>query len=204
MAITDSYATFEDFQAVVKGLDGTKQLTYEEDLRSVSRLIDDETHRFFTRDAAVVTRVYVPRQTSRCMYIDDISTQTGFAVKVDTDLDGSFADETAWATTDFELWPLNADKGPEPQPWDELVIPIYSTKYSFAAGYPVQVTARFGWPSVPTRVKRHCIELVRILNFEGPRASNRFSDAGEMLTSSRRARDIVDELIKHYGRAVFA
>lgn len=204
MAITDSYATVEDYRALAGRLDGAQDETIKDDLDAVSRYMEGCLHRFFTNDAAVVNRIYVPRQTSRCMYIDDIATTTGLVIKVDTDRDGVFTDEDAWAATDYELWPRNADKGPEPQPWDELVIPMYSTKYAFAAGYPVQVTARFGWPSVPSAIKRSCIELTRILRLESPRASNRFNDMGEVLMSTRRARDIIEDLTKAYGRAVFA
>lgn len=205
MAVTDAYATAEQYRALAGKVDGASDALIDDDLEAVSRYMEGCLHRFFTSDTAVVARVYTPTRSDRCFYIDDVSTLTGLVLKVDTDADGSFSDETAWTiNSDFEMWPLNADKGPEPQPWDQLVIPSYSTKSPFAAGVRLQVTARFGWPSVPAPIRRACIELTRILRIEGPRANNRFTDMGDVLSTSRQARDIVADLVKSYGRAVFA
>jgi len=127
-------------------------------------------------------------------------------IKFDTDLDGSFADETALTTAQYELWPRNAARGPEPQPWDQLVIPTYSTfSYLFTRGMPVSVTAIFGWPSVPISIRRACIELTRILRLESPRATSTFNaEMGTLVGTNARARNIIDDLKDAYAKVVFA
>lgn len=203
MAVTDAYATAPEYKAVAGKIDAAKDALIDDDLASVSRYMEGCLHRFFTRDAAVVSRVYYPTRVTRCIYIDDVSTLTGLVLKVDVDRDGSFADETAWTIdVDFEMHPRNADKGPEPQPWDEIVIPFYSSKSAFSPSYPVQVTARFGWANIPPGIRRACIELTRILRLESPRGQSYDPDA--TLNTNARARSIIDELTKSYGKAVFA
>ena len=206
MAISDAYASVEEYKAVAVHIDAASDDVILTDLLVVSRYMEGLLHRFFTNDAAVVNRVYYPSKTASCLYIDDVSTLTGLVLKVDTDSDGSFSDETAWTIdTDFEMWPKNADKGPEPQPWGQIVIPSYSTKSPFSPTYPVQVTARFGWPTVPAPVKRACIELTRILRIESPRATSTFSaEMGTVLGTNARARNIIDDLTKSYGKVIFA
>lgn len=204
-AVTDAYATAAEYRAAIKKTDSTVDAAILVDLKAVSRYIEAQTRRFFTQDAAAVARIYYPRQAGRRLRVDDIGSVTNLSIKRDTDRDGSYSDETAFASTDYELWPLNADKGPEPQPWDEIVLPFASTQSPFSCDIPVQVTAIWGWPAVPPAIKRACIELTGILRLESPRASRTMNlSINEVVSTSRQAQDIVSALVQSYAHVVFA
>lgn len=183
----------------------------------MSRYLDRKLNRFFTRDDNVVSRIYYPTgyyagnpeaenpwigvRGSRELTVDDISTTTGLVVKIDESRDGSFVGDTALATTDYELRPMNADKGPEPKPWNIIALPAWSTKIAWAAGCPVQVTARFGWPTVPEAIAQSACQLVGIYRLDSPRATSQINAGFDaVLGTSRQAQDIVERLMAVYAR----
>lgn len=209
MAVTDPYCDAATYRAIVSKSDTAKDAEILADLRAVSRLIDRRTGRFFGRDAVAVARVYrVP--TGYASYrdadylatleVDDIATSAGFSVVDDADADGLFG-EAAWAATDYELRPVNAGVGPEPAPYTRLAVPSWSTKTgSFGGAQRLQVTAVWGWPAVPDAIVRATAHLTGILRLESPRATSRVSEMGEVISTSRQARDIVDDLVTAYKR----
>lgn len=147
MAITNGYTTL----AVMKTNLGIPTTDTDDDDRieaavtTASRQIDTHCDReFFTTEA---TRVF-DAWDSATVYVDDISTDSGLVVKIDTDDDGTFA-TTLTATTDFILRPHNE------YPAEEIVL---VDNYSFPTGRRpgVQVAATFGYPSVPADVVEAC------------------------------------------------
>ena len=206
MAIDSAYST----KALYKSAFGVTVTTQDDRIDSVllgvSRHIERRLGRFFNQDAAVVERRYFqPGRILRlddlpAFMVDDISTTTGLIVKQDDDLDGSFADETAWTIdTDFTLWPFNADKGPEAQPWRAIVIPSWSAK-SFLAQARLSVTAKFGWAAVPAAIAQATLELAGIVMVDTPRATGRIQEGVDAaINASPRAQDIVMALIDQYG-----
>ncbi len=201
MAITDAYATAAEYRAVTSKDDTSEDAEILTDLTAVTRYIEKRIDRFFTKDASAATRVYDPRETGRSLPIDDLVTLT--SIKTDTDRDGSFADETAFASTDYELLPRNAAVGPEPSPYTCIYIPTWSTQALFTPGTLVQVVAVFGWNAVPEAVKRACIHMTAILRLETPRATRSVSSDGEILGASFSAQNMIEDLIRHYGRPAF-
>lgn len=222
MPITDAYADNVRYKAIVGKTSGDNDTEIDAQLLAVTRYLDRKLGRFFNRDDAVVARVYYPegyfggnpeaenpwvgQRSSRMLEVDDISTTTGLLIKIDTNRDGLFTDETALASTDYELLPLNADKGPEPKPWNVIHLPVWSTKIGWMPGAPVQVTARFGWPAVPEAIVQATCQLTAILRLESPRATSQISAGLDtVLGASRQAQDIVNELSRVYARPrVFA
>lgn len=210
MALSAAYVTVEEFKAATDLKGSQQDSVIERELTAVSRLIDSLTGDFFGQDASVQNRIYWPRpdgnsRAKTVLRVDPISTTTGFVIKVDEDLDGSFADETAWASTDYQLWPVNAALKPEVEPYREIFIPSWSTKSTWSVGYPVQVTARFGWPAVPGGIQEACIELTRILRVEGPRGTGRINaDLQTVFNTSREAQSIIRQLLDRYSERVFA
>jgi len=110
--------------------------------------------RKFTQDADV-SAARVRPQSSGWLYLPpfrpggtctaDISTLTGLVVKTDDNDDGTF--ETTWTvTTDFEVEPFD---GP---PFHRIVA-VGSRYFPCLRRPAVQVTARWGWASVPEPVK---------------------------------------------------
>lgn len=93
------------------------------------------------------TRVYYPVHSHLC-YIDDCTSVT--TVKTDTSDDGTY--DTTWDTADFQVEPLNGIV-------DGRTVPYYKIRSVEAKTFPVsghrapvQVTAVFGWSSVPDPV----------------------------------------------------
>ncbi len=222
MAITDPYATEPEYRLAV-GKDSTDEGTeITTDLTAVSRYMERKTNTFWTKDAAAVARIFIPKSTGvptrpdwaesenpwkygglvRTLYFDAplVSVTT---IKIDEDRDGLFTDETALASTDYELTPRNAALGPEPAPYTGMELTEYGTKVAFTPGARVQVTGIWGWPSVPARVKRACIHLTAILRLETPRATRTTSEIGEILETNPRAMDIISDLIRVDRRVVF-
>lgn len=207
-AVTDGYATAAEYRAAIKKSDSSVDAAILTDLKGMSRVIEVATGRFFTKDAAAVARLFdqrwrVDRDTGFYkLRVGDIASTSNFAIKVDTDRDGSFADETAWDAADYELWPLNAPLGAEAWPWDTIAVPSWSTK-SAPVGLRVQVTAIWGWPAVPEAIKRACIELTGILRLETPRANRTLNlTVNEVTSMSRQAADIISALQEAYALEV--
>lgn len=209
MAITDPYASVEDYKAVAGKIDGSKDEIIAEALDAVTQTITSETHQFFGKDAAAVDRIWWG-DGSPCLKVygqnncPGIATSAGMSVVFDSGYNGTY--ETTFATGTYELHPLSAALGREPGPYKELFLPYWTTgSYRFwLPGYRVKVTAIYGWPTVPSGVKRRTIELTRMLQLEGPRSTNRVTDMGDLLTTSRKARDIIEEIASQYYEPVLA
>jgi hypothetical protein len=135
----------------------------ERAINAASRAVDNYCSggvpgsRRFWRDAVATTRVFRADSPTRA-WVMDISTTTSLVVKTDEDGDGTY--ERTWTSSDYQLEPLNQDvvaagDTVTPYAWweivavDTLLFPVWVNQ---RAG--LQVTARFGWSSVPDEVKR--------------------------------------------------
>lgn len=191
MAVTDPYAQVSDYSAVFP-IAPNDDVELLRQLTVVSRYIDHETGRFFTKDAAAVARIYIPREASDTLWTEDIAVSPT-SLKIDTDDDGSFADETA--ITGFELLPLNAARGPEVQPWHGIRLRSFASPYTvFPANTRVEVTAQWGWLAVPEAIRQATIQLTAILRLQSPRATNSIDEMGRVIGMSSEGRGIVEDL----------
>ena len=166
MAIDSPYASLAEYKARVEKTGTADDTEITAQLLTVTNFLTLRLGRFFTKDAAVVTRVYDGNGETRLWLPDDIATSTGLVVTVDLDGDYSFADETALTVdTDFWLGPPNADKGPEPFPWEYLDVHPTSGNLSVWPDQQraIQVTAIFGFPAVPGAIKEATISITRQL-----------------------------------------
>jgi len=213
VTISAAYATAATYRDLVSKTDTSSDAAILLDLTAISRSIEGWLGgRFFGVDAAVVERLYdatparlVTLDGMRALLTDEISTTTGLVLKVDEDADGSVADETAWTiTTDFILWPRNAALGPEVRPYQAIAIPTGSSKLWVSGGL-VSVTAKFGWPAVPSAIERACCHLTAILRLESPRATQRIPEGiDQAMAASPTAQNIIAALIDQYGRLEFS
>lgn len=223
MAVSDAYATAAEYRAQLLKTDTGSDAQVLADLKAISRYIDRCVGRFFTKDAAVVARTFVPPNSlrqpfsnpplgwaesenpyrwgvwSRHLAVDDIADTTGLEIVIDSDRSGTFT-ETPLATTDYELWPLNAAKGPEPEPYTSIVLPSWSTCMGFPFGVRVRVTAIWGWPEVPPAINRATCQLTAILRLESPRATSRVTEVGEVIGMSKIGMEIVTDLKRVYAK----
>jgi hypothetical protein len=162
-AVTDPYATEVEYKARVDKTGTGDDALLLVQLTSVSRWLDKELRRFFTKDAAAITRVFDGNGELR-LWLPDIATSTGLVVKADLDGDYVFTDETALTLdTDFWLGPPNADKGPEPRPWEYIEVSPNSTQLSCwpLQQRSIQIAACWGWPAVPGIVKELTCYITR-------------------------------------------
>lgn len=211
MAVTDAYATPDDYRDYWRVSDQDASPNRDEDIRRVlvacSRLIDRRVGRFFTVDATDQTRVFQVEPLApdlTIVEIDDLSASPT-SVTIDEDNDGSFADDTALASTDFELWPLNAALGPEAEPFTTLNLTRWGDKQRFTSAFPnrVQIVGQWGWPAVPEAVRHGCIELAGIVRLQSPRASQEIQSIDAVVQTSPEGQRIIKDLIAAYRRVRF-
>lgn len=215
-AVTDAYATKADYKSVTSKTTTADDALIDEALIAVSRYIDRKTGRFFTKDAAVVARDYYGphhgpvypeaenpwkfAKGGRLLHIADLAAAPEI-IQTDDNGDGTL-ETTPWAASDYQLMPLNADKGAEARPWTTLFVPEWSTKMGWPAGRLIRITAVWGWPAVPKAVKHATIQLAGILLLESPRATSRIAEGFDgAIETSREGQRIVRELLTHYGKA---
>ena len=195
MSINAAYATPAEYRRVIGMTDAGLDADISVDLMAVSRYLDGEMRRFFSRDAASVIRVYAPQYDTKALTVDDMSAAPS-QVRVDTAGDGTFA--TMLPVAAYELLPRNAVMSPEPAPFTQIALVPWGTLPTFRAGQRVEVTARWGWPAVPEAIRRATIHITAILRLETPRATKRIAELGDTIETSHQAQNIVRQLINQY------
>ena len=152
MAITNGYATLAQVKAAMRITDNVDDDLLETAIESASRQIDGHCERRFYTTAT--TRIYTPNDSFICE-VDDLVTIT--SLKTSSDVDGSF--DTTWASTDYQLEPLNGIAGG----MDVSYTQIRATgDYLFPLSggeATVQVIGTFGWANVPSDIEQACIIL---------------------------------------------
>ena len=197
MAVTDAYATAAEYRASIGKTDVADDDEIKDDLKAISRYIEGKLGRFFNSDAEDVSRTYTCPATSDTLRVDDLPADPT-SIEIDTNTDGTF-DETL-DSDDYELLPVNADKGPEPRPYTRIRLTKWGDYGAIYKGQRVKVTGKFGWPSVPEAVKRATIHLTAILRLETPRATRRIPELGEAIEASPDAQHIIRQLTDNYRR----
>lgn len=177
--MTTTYVTLADVKAALRITD-----TVDDDLlvslvTTASRRIDNRCGRRFYADTAATARVY-EAQSTNVVICDDISTTTSLVVKVDDDGDGSF-ETTLTSGTDYQLEPLNAlAKG---NPISQLRGTGRAFPRSSVGQALVQVTAKWGWPSVPDPIAEatRLLVLRQFRRFDSPLGVAGFGDLGAIM-----------------------
>ncbi len=195
MAIDDAYATAEQYREVTKAIDGSADSVILRDLAAVSRWLEMKLGRFFNVDAGDVTRIFEPEHPKRLAITDLTADPT--TIKIDENDDGIFADETALASTDYELRPLNAGEGPVVEPFTEIWLTRWGTKSSWR-NRRVEVVGKFGWLTVPELVVDATIEFTRMWRMETPRATTQIQEMESVIGMSRGASKMLHDLTETY------
>ena len=197
MAVTSAYATAVEYRGTIGKTDQGDDDHILNDLTAVSRYIEGKLGRFFNQDAEDVARVYVPPASVSAIWIDDLSAAPT-TVKLDTDGDNTFS--ATLESTDYDLLPLNAAKGPEPRPYTRIGMTAWGDYGCFVRGQRVEITGKWGWPAVPGAIKQATIHLTAILRLESPRATRRIPELGEAIEASPDAQHIIRQLTDQYLR----
>lgn len=153
MTISHGYATLDEVRAYNRAGDVADDAELELMIEAASRLIDRHCHRQFYADTTATARVYRACHPD-LVEVDDISTTTGLIVATDEDANGSY--EITWATTDYQLEPLNG-LARSRAVWRIRRKTCGNYWFPLSGDPLVQVTAKWGWPAVPPEVKQACI-----------------------------------------------
>lgn len=153
MAIGDQYATAAELRPRLSITDSAHDTELNAALTAASRSLEAFCNRQFNTDNTAVARVYYP--TSPTMVsVDDFHTTTDLVVETDDNDDGTF--ETTWDSADYQLEPLNQLRHGESWPYWKLRA-VKSRDFPVNHRATVQVTAQWGWSSVPASVKEACL-----------------------------------------------
>ena len=162
MAITNGYATLTQIKNYMSISDNTDNDLLEDLIESASRSIDRIANRRFYLDTTASARLY-RAYSDIFVYIDDLGTTTDLVVKTDSNGNGSYA-KTLTLNQDYILDPLTAPS--LSRPYTQLTMvsntetwPIFPGLTQNGLRPGVQVTARWGWPSVPDDINMACLIL---------------------------------------------
>jgi hypothetical protein len=162
MAITNGYATLTEIKNYMSISDTTDNDLLENLVESASRSIDRIANRRFYLDATASARLY-RAYSNIFVYVDDIGTTTNLVVAVDENGNGTYS-KTLTLNTDYILDPLTSQS--LNRPFTQLTMvsntetwPIFPGLTSNGLRPGVQVTARWGWPSVPDDINMACLIL---------------------------------------------
>ena len=203
MTITNGYATRNQIKAALRI--GTAD-TIDDDLidncaGAASRLIDGYCNRQFWSVGSATTRVYMAENEFYC-HIDDIA-GTAITLKTSGATDGVF--DVTWSTTDYQLEPLNGRLDGLQWSYDKIravgdyLFPTVNGNYGEQA--LVEVTAVFGWPSVPEPVTQATIiQASRIFKrYDSPLGVAGFGELGAIRVSRFLDPDMA-QLVEPYRR----
>jgi len=162
MAITNGYATLAEIKGYMSISDNTDNDLLENLVESASRSIDRIANRRFYLDATASARLY-RAYSNIFVYVDDIGTTSNLVVAVDENGNGTYS-KTLTLNTDYILDPLTSQS--LNRPFTQLTMvsntetwPIFPGLTSNGLRPGVQVTARWGWPSVPDDLNMACLIL---------------------------------------------
>jgi hypothetical protein len=162
MAITNGYATLTEIKNYLSISDNTDNDLLEDLIESASRSIDRIANRRFYLDSSASARKY-RAYSDIFVYTDDIGSTTGLVVAIDTNGNGTYS-TTLTLDTDFILDPLTAAS--LGRPYTQLTMvsntqtwPIFPGLTQNGLRPGVQVTAKWGWPSVPSDINMACLIL---------------------------------------------
>jgi len=196
MAITNGYASLSETKSALRITDSVDDSLLEMAIESASRLIDGYAGRqFFSSGTA--TRYYTADDDFVCE-IDDISSSN---ITLITAMDADAVFDTTWATTDYQLEPLNAVLDGQAWPYTRIrAVGDYLWPISGGEAL-VKLTAVFGWPAVPIAIKQATIiQASRIFKrLDSPLGVAGFGDLGVMRVSSSLDPDVA-QLVAPYRR----
>lgn len=203
MTITNGYATRNQVKAALRI--GTAD-TLDDDLidncvGAASRLIDGYCNRRFWQSGTAEARVFQAEDSFYCS-IDDIA-GTALTLKTSTQADGTF--DLTWSRSDYQLEPLNGNLDGLTWSYDKIravgdyLFPTVNANYGEQA--LVQVTAIFGWPSVPEPITQATIiQASRIFKrYDSPLGVAGFGDLGAIRVSRFLDPDMA-QLVEPYRR----
>ncbi len=159
MAIGSSYATDTALKARLNITDANDDAAINLALSSASQEIEGICGRQFNDAGTATARIYYPDSPTVVM-VDDFSTASGLILLADYGNDGVY--EYTWVAANYQVEPINGVVDGTPGwPYNRIrAINQYYPLWWGAIGSPrasLQVTAQWGWASVPANVQEACL-----------------------------------------------
>lgn len=205
MAITNGYATLAELRARLGNYDAgdtDDDSMLENVIEAVSRWIDDYTWRRFYVTSE--TRYY-SAENSQVIDVHDIYSASGSSIDtLKTDTDGDRAYEYTWASTDYDLLPLNAALDGVPYTHIE-VTPNGDHTFPTTVTKGVEIKAYFGYSAtVPDPINEACLlQSERVFKRkDAPFGIAGGSDLGGIVRIEERLDPDVKQLLDPYRRMV--
>lgn len=156
------YCSVEELKSRL-GITGTADdLELHQACFTASRWLEQYCERAFWRTATGTVRTFTPTGLY-CLdlpeYCDLVSISS---LKTDPGGDGTF--EITWASTDYQLLPVNPAAAPEQLPYTQILAVGTLTFPTMFSGVPlrrdrIQVTGVWGWPAVPMPIRQAALVL---------------------------------------------
>jgi hypothetical protein len=157
MAITNGYATLAEAKAYLTISDSIDDTMLESMVEAASRSIDNIAGRRFYLDASASARLY--RGTNPyILTVDDFGSTTGLILALDTGGDGTY-ETTLTFNTDYVVEPFNAIAIGKPYTQITLVGGQLLPWLLPNLRPSVQLTAKWGFPTVPEDISQACLIL---------------------------------------------
>lgn len=162
--MANEYTTLDELKAHLHVGDSSEDVVLTIVNEAISEAINGYCGRRFWADDEAVERVFRADNPVE-LDVPDFFDAESLIVETDDNSDGTY--ETTWSAADYQLEPLNSDV--EGRPWRQIVAidaRIWPTGVWLSgspfrhATYPtrlrracVRITAKWGWPAVPSSVK---------------------------------------------------
>jgi hypothetical protein len=157
MAITNGYATLAEAKAYLSIVDSIDDTMLESMVEAASRAIDNIAGRRFYLDTSASARLY--RGTNPyILTVDDFGSTTGIALALDTGGDGTYETVLTY-NTDYVVEPFNAFAMGKPYTQITLVGGQLLPWLLPNLRPSVQLTAKWGYPTVPDDISQACLIL---------------------------------------------
>ena len=185
MPIVNGYATLAEVKAAARITDNIDDALLELVIEASSREIDGVTERVFY-SSGTATRVYIPTDLF-LLETDDIISVT--SIKSDTTGEGGF--NQTWASTDYQLEPLNGLAGGIVTPATRVravgdyLWPIYEPRDINSGQASVEIRGVFGFATIPVAIKQATIllSLRQFKRYDSPLGAAGFGDLGVVRVS---------------------
>lgn len=159
-----TYASIDQAKAYLPGEDqrSSNDLNIAMALDSACSAIDRHCGRTFVKSTTASARTFAALSPFSAL-VDDFWSTSGLVIKTDDDDDGVY--ETTWSTSDYDLRPANGGTamGITGSPWWEIVAVGDRTFPVSTLRLPIEMTAKWGWSSVPEPVVLSTLNLTGTL-----------------------------------------
>lgn len=180
------YATADEVAAFIRIEDAEESVHLGNLIASASRVVDSYCGWTFDPPTGSATaRIFAAVKDSCLLYVDPIANTTNLVVKTDEGGDGTY--ETTWASSDYQMEPLNQRQGGLTDHPYYKIRAVGTKTFPLSREALVQITADWGWTSsAPDAVRDATILLTKYLHEERQTMSGfAFSDGDAVFTAGK-------------------